>query len=128
MKIMSTSCRHVIMSVLKNFDWKRGDLSQYFKFCRRVCLSCLKFWQWRRKYLEVSVPFPQSQIEFSESRKLWQRLCFHIWLKPTHILARQFKATELQTLKVLLREGLINYEICFLNIGYEGGSQMFGFN
>ena len=51
-----------------------------------------------------------------------------IWLKPTHILARQFKATELQTLKVLLREGLINYEICFLNIGYEGESQMFGFN
>ena len=42
-------------------------------FCRRACLSFVKFWQRRRKFLVILVSFPQLQIGFRESRKLWRK-------------------------------------------------------
>ena len=74
-----------------------------------LTLDCLPFWkieQWKRLCLVDSVALLQLQIGFSEPRKLW--------LKPKCILLRQAKPNKLGPLKVLLRQGLLFSNICFL--------------
>ena len=105
-----------------------------FMLCTRVCLSCVKFWQGGRKCLADLVSLPQSQMWIlkilTEHRWLkplkWRNVCR--WLNPIRNHAKYFKLAKLQTLKIPLREGLINFKIRFLNIGYQCESWMFGSN
>ena len=54
------------------------------------------------------VVLPESQIEFSESWKLWQNICSCKWLKPTLSLIRWVEPKELGKLKLLLGRDLLN--------------------
>ena len=95
------------------------------KVYRRDCLSFLKMEQWRKSCLVDSIAFPQLQIWFSESQKLWRNICSRKWFKPTCSLVRWLKPKELGTLKIMLGWGLINSRIRFLKSLSEGEQRIF---
>ena len=131
---VNRSSSHNTLS-FKDFSFKETRLESIsFRLYTRVCLSCVKFWQGRRKCLADLVSLPQSQMwilkiltEHRWLKPLKWRNAWR-WLEPIRNHAKYFKLTKLQTLKLPLREGLINFKIRFLNIGYQGESWMFGSN
>ena len=74
------------------------------------------------------VVLPESQIEFSESWKLWQNICSCKWLKPTLSLIRWVEPKELGKLKLLLGRDLLNSKNHFLKSLSEEEERLFESN
>ena len=74
------------------------------------------------------VVLPESQIEFSESWKLWQNICSCKWLKPTLSLIRWVEPKEFGKLKLLLGRDLLNSKNHFLKSLSEEEERLFESN
>ena len=68
------------------------------------------------KWVDVSIFWPQQQIELSESRKPYLNLCSQRWIIPSVSLVSNLIPLELWHLKILFPEGHINFKSFFLKI------------
>ena len=83
-----------------------------FFFCTIVIEIVMK------ECLVVSISWPQLQIRFNQSWKLYLNLWSAKWLKPSLILVSSFKPLKFWVEEILFGSGLINLNIRFLNISH----------
>ena len=77
----------------------------------RIRRSLSKKWQWRKKWDTDSTAKLHGQRGFKVSLKWWRNLCSRRWLKPRRNQVKYFIPKELDILKILLGDGLIDFKM-----------------